>query len=152
MNRQLRDYVRRELRNNVNPGALKYSLLNAGWPEDEVDEAIRAASQGNAKGIAVLGVLLVAIIGGVALLLVSLSPSERPEPVPPPDPNGNELTPPEPSDENDTCDEIRDATEKHWCYLELASEGFDCRTLESREERSFCFRALEYYLLNRNAV
>ncbi len=146
MNQELRKYVKKELKNRVNPRALRYNLIRAGWPEEDVDDAIRAGSQSSSKGILVLGMILGVVTISVALLLIS---TMNPDP-PPQRPPGNGLTPPPQNNvsEPGTCDAIRDSIEKDMCYKELAAEGFDCRNLEDATERRFCFRALQSYLLN----
>ncbi len=149
MNEDLKKYVRNELKNRVSPRALRYNLINAGWPEEDVDDALRAAKSGNSKGILVLGMIIGVVTISVALLIALTSPGEPPS-IPPPPNNGNNITtqPPPNLEGVDECKGIIDSIEKHYCYLDLAVDGIDCKALNDTVEKGFCYRALESYFIS----
>lgn len=153
--KKLRSYVERELKKKVNPGLLKYNLVNAGWPESEVDDAIsNYSSKNKAKAIIFLSSFALVAVLAISLLLLV----DRPLQDPPPG-NGVNIPPQEPPlnnnnvagndvEENGDCWDLDSMVEKDICYIEIVSEGFDCRDIPDDLERTYCFRALETYLLS----
>ncbi len=145
VDKELIDYIREQARNKIHPNVVKHNLINRGWSKGDVEKAIK---EGYAKKEPYFAVtmVLVLIVGFLVLLIVSLSSK-------PIDKDYVEnLSAKEQVvveiNQDDGCHNIVSSIEKDRCYNDELAEGFDCNSLTNDSEKNFCFRALEYRVLN----
>ena len=138
MTKQLRDYVKQELNKGTDVEVLKYQLQRVGWPEEDVDKAIKQltfAKSSKKYLLIVFGFITVVLISVLIFTALQFLDFERePEPTPI-------------AEEEPSCEEIN-VNDKHECYLEELRQGFNCNVIESDEERIHCLRALEYMIIH----
>lgn len=153
--KSLKDYIREQADNNVDPQIVRNNLVRSGWKPEQVDQVIldiyakrdSHVVRGN-KHLLRAMIIVIAIVLVVMLsiyqFVINKVPTHDPElgTSMPPNLNGG-LTNSQSSD----CDSISSSVEKDNCYYEKVKSGFDCETLTDRIERNFCFRALDVYIM-----
>lgn len=142
MDPSLKNYINEQRKKGVSNSQIKNSLINAGWPEEAVDNALSSNNKGPSLRYAMFVLFAVVILMSSVILYIGADFREAPVEEgrgPTQNTQTNELTP-------SICKSEIDA-EKNECYLDLVSNNFDCTELDDLVERNFCFRALEQYYL-----
>lgn len=157
MDNKLKEYVREQARNHVSPNVLRHNLINRGWNKEDIDEAIKKEYSRSGVPFFVGGILLLVIAFLVVLVLSLIN-----KPIVPDFGNdvgnnvgntSNNIATTTGSNESfsnssSPCAAVIDSVEKDSCYIDLVKNNFDCDSLDNETEQNFCYRALEYDLLN----
>ena len=155
MQPNLKDYVRKQADNNIDPQFVRNNLIRSGWKPEQVDKIILDTYAKKESHIVtgnkhlLRGLIIVILVVLVVMLGIYQFVINKPSPYnpniggnTPPSLNGG-TNPPSSSE----CDSILNSVEKDACYYEKIKSGFDCETLTDRIERNFCFRALDVYIM-----
>lgn len=151
----LKDYVRKQADNNVDPQFVRNNLLRSGWKPDQVDQVILdiyakrdshivSGNKHLLRWLVVLIAVVIVVMLSFYQFIINKPVDYNPDPGNPTPPvlNGG-TTPPSSTD----CDSISNSVEKDNCYYEKVKNGFECETLTDKIERNFCFRALDVYIM-----
>ena len=158
-NRQLVAYIKEQLNHRMDINALRTLLLQQGWSqqdvEDAINEAYHAARQRthrehhtNFVAIAVTAIVLVILIAALFLIAFRDTTPDNPDnpivvpQIPEPELSGWEA-----------CAYEEDSAAKHSCYYDLNAqdESYPCDGIPDNVERGFCYRAKEAVALERYA-
>ena len=152
MDSKLRSYIEEQQRKNVNPENVRHNLAKAGWDSDKVNEALDEIyfHKHHVNGILLAISILAVIVLVGALLIVANYNKEVPDKRYLPPAGGSERVVVLGSNivQSNSCALIDDSVDKDLCYQDKTKTGYDCDPLKDEVERSFCFRALEYNLIN----
>jgi hypothetical protein len=152
MDKKLLSYVREQIARGVNINILRNDLVSRGWSLKEIQTVIKHIYSNSHKdnkkqyhahhgaAMIMLVFIVMALLG--VILIVALWPREEPVPrqvnIP--------ITRQDLSQEN-SCVNIEDALEKDRCYQELFNQNYDCEIIKENDEKNFCYRSKENYLL-----
>jgi len=154
MDKELRDYVREQAKNRINPNILRHNLINRGWSRPDIEQAIKEEYSKSSVPLFVGGILLFIVAFLVILVLSLVNKSQGPDlyvPSQTDSDNSNAGTNVNISNNSGVesgCLNASDSLEKDACYLNYVKEGKDCGVLSDDTEKNFCYRALEYNLLS----
>ncbi len=151
MDDRLVNYVREQLKKEVDKDVIRKQLESVGWPREDIEEAFNKATPTSSKPYILLTLLIFIVGMSTVLIVVGLNYSIEPsEPTPNGDVNDNNA---EFNDENGVedvdenseeeldCEQIVSSMEKHDCYLEEVEDGLQCQSIEDEVERNYCYRA-----------
>lgn len=154
MDKKLYRYVKNQYKNKVDLMIVRQNLLNNGWPQEEVDEAISKVTTPSNKKKYVFLISVILVIG-LSFSLMSML-NEASEPINTERDSNNEINSEDnqeeleeiSQDESEQDINCEDVFDKDACYLEKIEKGsFDCEPLEDPVERTACYRAYESFLL-----
>ncbi|MCF7872317.1 hypothetical protein K9L97_04760 [Candidatus Woesearchaeota archaeon] len=131
---RLLSYVKDQKSKGVHPGQLKFKLEQVGWSRDDVERVVHEvySTKKLIKGVFLfIFVLFVFLIALIYILSRSTIIEE-----------GTLV------DMKQSCYNITNDLEKDSCYYGLVNTGFDCDSLENDVERTFCFRALDDFVIS----
>ncbi|MCF7866809.1 hypothetical protein K9L67_01710 [Candidatus Woesearchaeota archaeon] len=138
---RLLKYVKDQKNKGVHPGNLKYRLREAGWSDKEVDELVNSVYSAR-KMVYVAFAFIILLVAFLAILIVLLLKNPTTVVIKDNSSSYNEST-------IISCKNILGMDlDKDACYRVEVENGFDCRLLNNPFERTFCFRALEVFVLN----
>lgn len=140
MDDRLLKYAKDQKAKGSHPGNLKYKLEQAGWKREDVDKVVHEV-YGAKVTIKVLFIFILLIIVFITLLAILLL--NKPAFVSTTNINNTEKI--------TSCKNIiyKDL-EKDACYKEEVAKGFECESLINPIEKSFCYRALDDWVLANN--
>lgn len=140
MDDRLLKYAKDQKAKGAHPGNLKYKLEQAGWKREEVDKIVHEV-YGTKKTLKVLSIFVLLMVVFIVLLVILLL--NKPAYITTTDINNTE--------EVTSCKNILyQDLDKDACYKEEISKGFECETLIGPIEKTFCYRALDVWVLATN--
>lgn len=156
MQPNLKEFIRKQADNNVDPQFVRNNLIKSGWKPEQIDQIILDTYakkdshlvKGNKhllRGLVIVVLVVLVVMLGIYQFVMNKPTTYDPgtgTTTTPPSLNGG-TTPPISTD----CDSVSNSIEKDACYYEKVKSGFDCETLIDRIERNFCFRSLDMYIM-----
>ena len=147
VSKNLKKYVNDKLHAGLSEDIIKHNLINAGWDENEVEEALNQGYKHKRNrflvGTLSITAILIITLGLIATFSFYDNVLEGPE-------NDQDSNEREVSDNTvvslSSCQDA-DFENKHACYFEKIQEDFDCTDLDDEVEKNYCYRALEEFYL-----
>lgn len=140
---KLSEFVSEQIRGGANPNELKAHLVGNGWKESDVNIAINEVLGKRRRSRLLFGLLGIVLVGILALVLISIAKNASEGETPKQNNPTGGLETLKTEIPSETCASKEDSIEKDECYKTILKSGFECGSLPSGVEQTYCIRAYE---------